>query len=120
MAFSLTRPPSPSRDGHISVQGHDDDHLSSALHAALSSLVPLAGSSAHPDHYHDMIKEKERAGIDIVVDSDCLSLKGTGADVEPVLLKGHIVLHLTEPTSIKEITLQFKGKAKLPPPSTET
>lgn len=110
MTFSLTRPPSPSREGDISTQGHEDDHLSSALHAALSSLVP--GSSTHTDH-HNMIKEKERAGIDIVVDSDCLFLKGTGVDVEPVLLKGHILLHLTEPTSIKEITLQFRGKAKL-------
>ena len=117
MAFSLTRPPSPSPEGHIS-EGHDDDHFSSALHAALSSFVP--GSSAHPDHHPDMIKEKERAGIDIVVDSDCLSLKGIGADVEPVSLKGHIILHLTEPTSIKEITLQFRGKAKIPLQSAET
>ena len=67
-----------------------------------------------------MIKEKERAGIDIVVDSDCLSLTGVGADVEPVSLKGYIVLHLKEPTSIKEITLQFRGKVKLPLPSAET
>lgn len=117
MAFSLTRPPSPIREEHISTQGHDDDHLSSALHAALSSFVP--GSSAHPDHHHDMIKEKERVGIDIVVDSDSLSLKGTGADVEPALLKGHIILHLREPTSIKEITLQFRGKVRLPAPSPE-
>lgn len=115
MAFSLTRP--PSREEHILVQGHDEDHLSSALHAALSSFVP--GSSAHPDQ-QEMIKEKERAGIDIIVDSDCLALKGTGADVEPVVLKGHVLLHLTEPTSIKEITLQFRGKAKLPLPSAET
>ena len=116
MTFSLTRPPSPSEE-HIS-EGHDDDHLSSALHAALSSFVP--SSSVHPDHHHEMIKEKERAGIDIVVDSDCLSLKGVGADVEPVSLKGYIVLHLKEPTSIKEITLQFRGKVKLPLPSAET
>ncbi|KAG9309271.1 hypothetical protein JVU11DRAFT_10755 [Chiua virens] len=112
MTFSLTRPSSPAREGHITTQDHEVDHLSSALHAALSSFVP--GSSAHPDHHHDMIREKERVGIDIVVDSDCISLKGTGVDVEPALLKGHIVLHLREPTSIKEITLQFKGKAKLP------
>lgn len=67
-----------------------------------------------------MIKEKERVGIDIVVDSDCLSLKGSGVDVEPALLKGHIVLHLKEPTSIKEVTLQFRGKAKLPGPTADT
>ncbi|KAF9227043.1 hypothetical protein BS17DRAFT_443133 [Gyrodon lividus] len=114
MTFSLTRPPSPSRDPHpphINA-GHEDDHLSSALHPALSGFVP--GSSSHSDHHHDMSKEKERAGIEIVVDSDCLILKGTGIDVEPALLSGHVVLHLTEPTSIREITLQFRGKARLP------
>ena len=67
-----------------------------------------------------MIREKERVGVDIVVDSDCLSLRGTGVDVEPASLKGHIVLHLREPTSIKEITLQFRGKARLPAPSVDT
>lgn len=66
-----------------------------------------------------MAKEKEKAGIDIIVDSDTLSLQGTSVDVEPALLKGYIVLHLTEPTSIKEITLLFRGKAKLPIPSAD-
>ncbi|KIK78590.1 hypothetical protein PAXRUDRAFT_109675, partial [Paxillus rubicundulus Ve08.2h10] len=61
-----------------------------------------------------MNKEKDRAGIEIIVESDCLVLKGTGSDVEPAALSGHVVLHLTEPTSIKGITLQFRGKARLP------
>lgn len=118
MAFSLTRPPSPSREGVILNQDHGEGNLSSVLHATLPSFVQ--GSSVHPDHHHDMIREKERVGIDIVVDSDCVSLKGTGVDVEPALLQGHIVLHLREPTSIKEITLQFRGKARLPTQSADT
>ncbi|KAF9236340.1 hypothetical protein BU15DRAFT_50123 [Melanogaster broomeanus] len=123
MAFSLTRPSSPSRDPHPSHSnaGPEDENLASAVHAALSTFVP--GSSSHSDHYHhhhhDMGKEKERAGIEIVVDSDCLVLKGTGIDVEPTVLSGHVVLHLTERTSIKEITLQFRGKARLPAPLNE-
>ncbi|KIJ60026.1 hypothetical protein HYDPIDRAFT_32605 [Hydnomerulius pinastri MD-312] len=119
MAFSLTRPPSPSRDVHLTHNnvGHEEDHLSSALHAALSSFAP--GSSSHSAD-HDMGKEKERAGIEIIVNSDCLSLKGTGVDVEPALLSGHVALHLTEATSIKEITLQFRGKVRLPAPLNDT
>lgn len=119
MAFSLTRPPSPSRDIHLSHNsvGHDEDHLSSALHAALSSFAPGSSSSHTADH--DMIKEKERAGIDIIVNSDCIALRGTGVDVEPAVLTGHVALQLTEPTSIKEITLQFRGKARLPAPLNE-
>ncbi|KIJ06604.1 hypothetical protein PAXINDRAFT_20206 [Paxillus involutus ATCC 200175] len=60
MAFSLMRPPSPSRDAHPShiSPGHEDDHPASALHAVLSTL--LLGSSSHSDYYHDT--NKERAG----------------------------------------------------------
>ncbi|KIJ05556.1 hypothetical protein PAXINDRAFT_103730 [Paxillus involutus ATCC 200175] len=118
MASSLTRPPSPTRDAHPSHinPGHEDDHLASALHAALSTFVP---GPSHSDHHYDMNKEKDRAGIEIIVESDCLVLKGTGVDVEPAMLSGHVVLHLTEPTSIKGITLQFRGKARLPAPLNE-
>lgn len=63
-----------------------------------------------------MINEKERAKLEVLLDSDCLFLKGTGVDVEPVRLSGHVALYLTESTSIKEITLNFKGKARLPVP----
>lgn len=59
-------------------------------------------------------KDKAHSSLDIVVNSDTLFLKGTGVDVEPALLSGNVVLNLTEPTSIKEITLVFRGKARLP------
>ncbi|KAF8834468.1 hypothetical protein BDN67DRAFT_876209, partial [Paxillus ammoniavirescens] len=75
--------------------------------------------SSHSDHHHDMNKEKDRAGIEIIIKFDCLVLKGTGVDVEPAVLSGHVVLHLTEPNSIKGITLQFRGKARLPAPLNE-
>ena len=105
MAFSLTRPSSPSRDLHNA--SNEEDHLSSALHAALSSL---AGSSTD----HDMAREKERSSVEIIVDSNCITFRGAGADVPPALLSGHVVLNLAESTSIKEITLQFRGKVRLP------
>jgi hypothetical protein len=57
---------------------------------------------------------KERTHLDVVLDNQYLVLKGTGPDVDPTTLSGHVRLVLTEPTSIKEITLQFKGKAKIP------
>jgi len=110
MAFSLTRPSSPSRDLHN--PSNDDDHLSSALHAALSSL-------AGPSTDHDMPKEKERSSLEILVESNCITFRGAGADVQPALLSGHVVLILAESTSIKEITLQFRGKVRLPTPLNE-
>ncbi|KDQ27462.1 hypothetical protein PLEOSDRAFT_1096822 [Pleurotus ostreatus PC15] len=67
-----------------------------------------------------MTKEKERQRVDIILDSDCLYLKGTGVDVEPALLSGHVILYLVESTPIKEITLQFRGKARLPVPPGES
>ncbi|KAH7910105.1 hypothetical protein BJ138DRAFT_1065894 [Hygrophoropsis aurantiaca] len=123
MAFSLTRPGSPSRDAHTTHNSHaapqDEDHLSSALHAALQNFTSSA-PSVHQTPDHDMGKERERSGIEIIVNSDCLAIKGTGVDVEPTLLSGHVVLHLTESTSIREITLQFRGKARLPAPTNDS
>ncbi|EGO00219.1 hypothetical protein SERLA73DRAFT_52158, partial [Serpula lacrymans var. lacrymans S7.3] len=67
-----------------------------------------------------MSREKDtKPYIDIIVSSNCLSLKGTGVDVESALLSGHVALYLTESTSIKEINLQFRGKARLPAPPNE-
>ncbi|OAX35691.1 hypothetical protein K503DRAFT_745532 [Rhizopogon vinicolor AM-OR11-026] len=110
MAFSLTRPSSPPLPPPSPV----DDHLSAALHAALSRV--------HEDMQHHLPRDKahnphpDKSRIDIVLDSDVLALKGTAVDVEPALLSGYVVLALSEATSIKEITLQFRGKARIPPP----
>ncbi|TFK53623.1 hypothetical protein OE88DRAFT_1655836 [Heliocybe sulcata] len=64
--------------------------------------------------YDEKEKAHQHSSLDILVNSDTLFLKGTGVDVEPALLSGNVVLHLTEPMSIKEITLVFRGKARLP------
>ena len=68
----------------------------------------MAGISLQQD------TSRERPHLDVVLDNQYLVLKGTGPDVDPTTLRGHVRLVLTEPTSIKEITLQFKGKAKIP------
>jgi hypothetical protein len=57
--------------------------------------------------------QQERPRLDVVLDNQYLVLKGPGPDVDPTTLSGHVRLVLTEPTAIKEITLQFKGKAKI-------
>ncbi|KAG2135792.1 hypothetical protein DEU56DRAFT_389049 [Suillus clintonianus] len=107
MAFSITRPSSPQLPPSTPV----DDHLSTALHAALSRVHD---DMVHQDRSHHPPPDKSR--IDIVLDSEVLALKGTTVDVEPALLSGHVVLTLSEATSIKEINLQFRGKTRVPPP----
>ncbi|KAG2148714.1 uncharacterized protein EDB93DRAFT_1064302, partial [Suillus bovinus] len=104
MAFSVTRPSSP-------ISTPVDDHLSAALHAALNRIHD---DMVHQDKSHHPPPDKSR--IDIVLDSDVLTLKGTTVDIEPALLSGHVVLTLSEATSIKEINLQFRGKTHVPPP----
>ncbi|EIW83454.1 hypothetical protein CONPUDRAFT_81390 [Coniophora puteana RWD-64-598 SS2] len=79
----------------------------------------MGTSPHHAQHEHDS-KDKPHSNIEIAVNSDWLTLKGTGVDVEPALLSGHIALYLTESTSIKEITLQFRGKARLPTSASDT
>ncbi|KAK0194986.1 hypothetical protein F5146DRAFT_1023740 [Armillaria mellea] len=109
MAFLYTRPPSPPpRDAFPNNLETDDEFHS---HPAYSS------NSLFPEG--DM-RDKERPRLEIILDKDCIFLKGTGVDVEPARLSGHVVLYLAESTSIKEITLQFRGKARLPVPANES
>ncbi|KAJ8518138.1 hypothetical protein ONZ45_g4772 [Pleurotus djamor] len=128
MAFVLANPPSPSaRTRPLPERDHDAEWaLSSPFRAvpfhsssATTTTPSSSSSAAFPSdttahHPHVMSKEKDRQRLEISLDTDCLYLKGTGADVEPALLSGHVILHLAESTSIKEITLQFRGKARLP------
>ena len=98
--------PSPSH------QGAEVDLLASTLHRVLQ------GTSHHTHHTDRQDsaprRDDKHTGIEVVVDTDVLTLKGTGAEVTPALLSGQIVLDLAESTPVKEITLQFRGKAKLP------
>lgn len=101
MAFLLSqsRPSSPSPRGSIY---HEDDFAGPRL----------AASSTH--EAHEMAREPAKPYLDIILDTPFLTLRGLGPDVESTRLSGNVLLFLTEPTSVKEITLQFKGKAKLP------
>ena len=68
-----------------------------------------------------MGKEKGKSRIDIVLDAPYISLHGTsGTTVEPTVLRGHVSLYLAEVTDIREVSLHFRGKAKIPLPTTES
>ncbi|KAF7315760.1 Arrestin-C domain-containing protein [Mycena indigotica] len=104
MTFSLTsRPPSPTNSSHPQIP--QDGHSG------------VSTDSHHRPAFADAETMKERPFLEIRLDNDVVYLKGTGNDVEPARLTGHVVLNLAESTPIKEITLQFRGKARLPPPS---
>jgi arrestin-related trafficking adapter 4/5/7 len=60
-----------------------------------------------------------KSRVEIFLDQPNVYLKGVGVDVEPTRISGHVAVYLTESTSIKEITLNFKGKATLPIPASE-
>ena len=77
----------------------------------------MVSVSAHPPARGEAYSPREKPHaptLDISVASDQLYLRGTGVDVEPTLLSGNVVLHLSEPTSIKQIVLVFRGKARVP------
>ncbi|KAL1746433.1 hypothetical protein HDZ31DRAFT_34203 [Schizophyllum fasciatum] len=113
MAFMLAHNTNMSRD---QLLNHEDE-----LAPVPDGTRSAPSASDHPDAmYHDR-KEKERhPRLEILLDHDCLYLRGTGVDVEPARLSGHLVLYLTESTSVREITLHFRGKARLPIPSHES
>lgn len=109
MAFVLTRPSSPlPREIHPQI---GTDNLG----------APHVNQTSGPsNHDIDMARDKDKPRVEILLDSPHIVLKGVGVDVEPVRLSGHVALYLTESTPIKEITLQFRGKARLPAPSSES
>ncbi|KAF8499673.1 hypothetical protein F5888DRAFT_1802161 [Russula emetica] len=90
----------------VTHQGAEVDLLASTLHHVLQT-------------HHSDRQDDKHTGIDLVVNSDVLALKGNGAEVTPALLSGQIVLDLAESTTVKQITLQFRGKARLPPVENE-
>ncbi|KAL5485424.1 hypothetical protein ACEPAI_8066 [Sanghuangporus weigelae] len=119
--------------GNTTAHAHgQEEHLVSALQAALHSLSgPTPSPGEHPaatttppmtvypsppvrSEAHSPREKPHAPTLDISVSSDQLYLRGTGVDVEPTLLSGNVVLHLSEPTSIKQIVLVFRGKARVP------
>ncbi len=104
----MTAFPSTNDLGAVEI-GAEVDLLASTLHHVLQGIT-------HHSDRQDSAQRRDvkHTGIDLVVNSDVLTLKGTGAEVTPALLSGQIVLDLAESTTVKQITLQFRGKAKLP------
>jgi hypothetical protein len=76
--------------------------------------VAYDGSQQWNSSGSDKGKERQRSRLDILLDSECLYLKGTGSDVTPAILSGQVVFILTESTTVKGINLHFMGKAILP------
>lgn len=119
MPQNVPRPPSPSGAPRMR-QSHTDNSSTITGLTALSGFaytptpIPASGLWV-PLDTPPRDKEKMQPTLEIVVTNDVLCLQGPGAEVEPVLLSGNVVLHLPEDTDIKEVTLQFRGKAKLPP-----
>ncbi|KAH0589555.1 hypothetical protein H2248_005290 [Termitomyces sp. 'cryptogamus'] len=111
MAFVLSRSSSPNPQ--------DPQRESHSVPLDSTCVAPYPSSCDQ----HDMtIKDKDlKPRIEILLDSPkgCIFLKGVGVDVEPTLLSGHVAIYLSEATSIKEITLQFRGKARLSVPPSE-
>lgn len=63
-----------------------------------------SASTSHSDHGHGS------AHLDIQLESSDLVLRGfTGEELDPAVLKGDLVLNLTEATNLKEIQLIFTG-----------
>lgn len=121
MSFYVAPTPSPpvgENQGHGAIE---EDALTSVMHSALHAFTSNTSHtpSNHTTGEHGMLQEKSKTSLEIIVEPEILCLKGTGPDVEPALLSGHVVLHLTESTSIKGISLSFRGKARLPAPTHE-
>lgn len=92
-------------------------------HAPQDLQRPSLPSRTHSASYladNDLSHSKERSHLEIAVDAQHLTLKGTGVDVESTRLSGHVMLYLVEDTSLKDITLQFRGKGRIPVPASES
>jgi arrestin-related trafficking adapter 4/5/7 len=112
LAMSSFVPLSQSTGETSPPNGADED-----IHSPLNPFT-LSLSHQSPQDL-EFIPEKLKPGLEITFNPEVVCMKGTGPDVEPALLSGHVVLYLTESTSIREITLSFKGKARLPVASHE-
>jgi arrestin-related trafficking adapter 4/5/7 len=98
-------------------QGHADNGFISPDLTTLPGPVQYSTSTPASELWDplDMFpRERWQPTLDIIVIDDVLCLQGPGRDVEPVLLSGNVALYLPEDTDIKDITLNFRGKAKLP------
>lgn len=116
MPQARSRPPSPSGTPRMR-QGHADDSTTitslTALPGFIQSPTPIpTAESWDPLDMLSRDKERLQPTFEIIVTNDVLCLQGPGAEAEPVLLSGNVVLNLPENADIKDITLQFRGKAR--------
>ena len=98
-------------------QGYADNSTTIAGLPGSATTYTQTPASEHRDPQDMPLREKEKLQptLEIVVANDVLYLQGSGTEVDPVLLTGNVVLYLPEDANIKDITLQFRGKARLPP-----
>ena len=118
--------PLPPADSHLTTvgatpqaQGTDVDLLASALHHALQLENIAPHTHRHERQDSAPKKDDNPTNIEIVLDKDVLIIRGTEVEATPALLSGQVALSLAESTPVKEITLQFRGKVKLPPVENE-
>jgi len=121
MPHPRSRPSSPSgasriRQGHVNSSSTTTGSTPMAVPGGTSTSTPVS-EIWDPVDTLSRDKEKLHPTLEIVVASDVLCLRGLGAEVEPALLSGNVVLYLPEDTPVKDITLHFRGKARLPPAS---
>ena len=87
---------------------------------------PLSHPHTHipPSSYsYDMpaaISPRPVEPLEIILSTDKLVCRGVSANLDPVLLSGHVVLNLSEATNIREISLDLVGKARFPHGETRT
>ncbi|KZV65031.1 hypothetical protein PENSPDRAFT_638889, partial [Peniophora sp. CONT] len=71
-------------------------------------------TSAHsPRRFLNAIRPKKTSSIAVYVDSGYALLKGATQDAAPTTLRVRVVLDLLEPTTIKSISLNFRGHASI-------
>ncbi|KIY53632.1 hypothetical protein FISHEDRAFT_32979 [Fistulina hepatica ATCC 64428] len=88
-----------------------------------SSIVPPEDdqlASPAPQLPPETDYKDSRPRLEIILENEVIYLKGTGVDVAPARLAGYVALYLSETASVREITLQFRGKARLPIPAHES
>jgi hypothetical protein len=108
-----TRPGSPTRDQSRPLPSDSfPTELAAALLASSNNMIPPQEELAKPSYAHST--------LEIVTSQEYIYLRGTGQNVEPATLSGNVILHLAERTSIKEISLHFRGKARLPVHGTDS
>jgi hypothetical protein len=95
---------------------------SSAAQTASAESAALYASSTPPQNmpvpfFHSSSRNHTTPPVEplqIIVNSDRLMCRGVAGNLEPALLSGHVVLNLNEAVNIKDISLEFVGKARIP------